>query len=257
MAGLGAFLRSIYWYCRFPYEYGSYRGIFDTFEQAIAAVPKHHKVGYNHADLAAQYEQDFYRYYKVIGTFDYPVLFWLKELLSENCTIFDFGGNVGNRFYGYTNYIQFPPNLSWIVCDLPEIVKIGEKIAHQEKRTEISFTTEFEQANETEILLASGSIQYLENEFLKQLSRLNQKPKHLLLTRLPLCEGKQFVTLQNGGLAFYPALVMNRTEFIRSACNLGYQLRDSWQDRSEPCLVPFHPESTHLTFHGFYFKAQL
>ncbi|MDX2231987.1 MAG: methyltransferase, TIGR04325 family [Leptolyngbyaceae cyanobacterium bins.349] len=254
MAGLASLVRSVYWYYRFPHAYGSYRGIFETFDQAIAAVPNQSKVGYNNADLAQEYEQDFYQYYKIIGTFDYPVLFWLKGLLFEHCTVFDFGGNVGNRFYAYEDYLNYPPHLKWIVCELPEILKIGEKIAQQEKRSNITFTDQFDQANGTDILLASGSIQYLGNEFSKQLGSLACKPRHLILNRLPLCEGKQFVTLQNGGLVFYPAFVMNKAEFIASICNLGYELGDSWQDRSEPCAVPFHPEFKTLSFHGLYFK---
>jgi len=256
MAGLGSFIRSVYWYYRFPTAYASYRGVFETFEQAIANIPKRRKAGYNHADLAQEYEQEFYQYYKTVGSFDYPVLFWLKDLLFENCTIFDFGGNVGNHFYGYETYIKYPPNLKWIVCELPEILKVGVKIAHQEHRTEISFTDQFEQADGSDIFLASGSIQYLGAGFCQRLSELTRKPRHLLLNRIPLCEGKSFVTLQNGGLVFYPAFVMNKAEFIDSICQLGYSLRDTWQDRSEPCSVPFHPEFTTLSFHGLYFTLQ-
>lgn len=256
MAELVSFVRSIYWYYRFPNAYGSYRGIFETFDQATAAIPKNQKVGYDHADLAAQYEQDFYQHQKTIGSFEYPLLFWLKDLLTEPCTVFDFGGNVGNHFYGYEHYLRYPQNLKWIVCELPEILRIGEKIAKQEQRSEIAFTDRFEQSNGADILLASGSIQYLGTSFFKMLEGLERKPKHLLLNRLPLCEGKPFVTVQNGGMVFYPVYVMNRMAFIEDAIGLGYQLVDSWQDRSEPCSVPFHPEFTTLSFHGAYFRWQ-
>ncbi|GET35774.1 methyltransferase, TIGR04325 family [Microseira wollei] len=244
-------MRSLYWYLRFPGAYGSYRGIFATTEQAIASAPKNRKIGYNHADLAKEYQSNFY---KAIGSYDYPILFWLKDLLQEGSTVFDFGGNMGNHFYGYEKYIKYPQNFKWIVCELPEIIKAGEEIAAQEKRTEIVFTSQFEEAEKANILMASGSIQYLGPNFAQLLSKLNRKPNHLLLSRLPLCEGKSFVTLQNGGLVFYPVNVMNRDEFIESICGLGYKLIDSWKDRAEPCSVPFHPEFTSLVFNGLYLK---
>jgi len=245
------FARSVYWYLRFSGEcYGCYRGIFETFEQAIAAAPKNSKIGYNYPELAKEYQTSFG---KEIASYDYPMLFWLKELLKEDCTLFDFGGNVGIHFYSYERYLSYPHNLKWVVCDLPAIVKAGEELVKQENRTELSFTTMIEQAEKADIFMASGSVQYL-GSLSASLAKLTDKPKHLLINRLPLCQGKTFVTLQNGGLVLYPLYVFNRQEFIDSICGIGYRIIDTWKDRSEPCAVPFHPEFNSLTFNGLYFK---
>lgn len=251
MAQLAQLVRSAYWYWRFPGEcYGCYRGIFETFEQAMTVIPKNRKVGYDHSDLAKEYKTSLS---KEVGSYDYPMLFWLKDLLKEACTIFDFGGNIGTHFYSYKRYLNYPQNLRWIVCDLPEIIKAGEDLAKQENSTDLSFTTSFEEADKIDIFMASGSLQYIEPVSIS-LSRLHDKPKHLLINRLPLCNGETFVTLQNGGLVFYPLYVYNRDEFVDSICKIGYEMVDSWKDRSEPCAVPFHPEFNSLTFNGLYFK---
>lgn len=251
MSQIVQFARSVYWYLRFPGEcYGCYRGIFDTFEQAIAAAPKTRKIGYNHPDLAKDYQTTLI---KAVGSYDYPMLFWLKDLLKEDCKIFDFGGNVGTHFYGYEKYLNYPRNLKWVVCDLPAIIEAGKELAEQEKRSEVSFTTKFEEAEGAYIFMASGSVQYVKS-LSASLAKLDSKPQHVLINRLPLCDGKTFVTLQNGGLVFYPLYVFNKKEFVDDICKIGYELVDSWRDRSEPCTVPFHPEFTSLTFQGMYFR---
>ncbi len=247
-------LRSTYWHWRFTGDcYGCYRGIYETVEAAIAAAPKAKKIGYDHADLAKDYQKGLSR---TIGFYDYPMLFWLKGLLEENATVFDFGGNVGTHFYSYENYITYPHHLKWIVCDLPAINQAGAELAVQEQRSELTFTETLAAAEGSDVLIASGSIQYLPSTAspLEGLAKLQKKPQHLLMGRLPLCEGPPFVTLQNGGIVFYPVTVRNKQQFIHSITALGYELVDNWVDRSEPCSVPFHPEFSSLAFNGFYFK---
>jgi putative methyltransferase (TIGR04325 family) len=246
------YLRSVLLYIRFPTEagYTGYRGIFNSFDEAIAAAPKTKKIGYNNPDLAAEYRDTFAI---EIGFYDYPMLLWLKDLLHNGCRIFDFGGNIGTHFYRYEQYLKYPDDLTWTICELPEIIKAGETLAKQKNRLSLRFTDQFEQADGANIFIASGSVQYVDS-LARLLENLPVKPQHILINRIPLCQGKPFVTLQNGGLVFYPVYVFNKPDFIQSICQLGYKLVDSWQDHSERCAIPFHPEFTSLTFSGLYFK---
>jgi putative methyltransferase (TIGR04325 family) len=247
------FLRSILGYLRFPTQsgYARYRGIFETPEQAIAAAPKNRKIGYNHDDLAQEYRDQLAA---SIGFYDYPMLFWLQRLLQPGSILFDFGGNIGTHFYTYEKYLAYPTDLQWMVCELPAIVAAGEALLQQKQRSQLRFTSQFEDADGAEIFIASGSVQYV--EFLAaSLAKLQRKPTHILLSRFPLCEGKAFVTLQNGGLVFYPVYVFNKQDFVDSILALGYELVDQWRDPGEPCAVPFHPEFKSLMFHGLYFRA--
>jgi putative methyltransferase (TIGR04325 family) len=237
--------------------YGCFRGVYETFEQAISAAPKTKSIGYDNSALAEEY-QSTTELKTTIHSYDYAVLFWLKSIVdinSINLSLFDFGGNVGIHFYGYEKYLNYPANFQWIVCDLPEIVNAGKELAHKRQRSELVFTCNFEEASGTDVFLASGSIQYVENLSISILGLL-EKPKHLLVNRLPLYEGEQFVTLQNGGKVFYPSYVFNQSNFIDSFKEIGYELIDIWEDWNDSCIIPFHPEKSLLFYRGIYFKLR-
>ena len=232
--------------------YGCFRGVFETFEEAIASAPKTKPLGYNNLDLAKYYKDSFR---PKIASYDYPVLFWLSQIFnqsSQELTIFDFGGNVGNHFHSYSTVLKYPDRLNWMVCDLPEITKVGQKLAQNLNfPPSLSFTTDFTEANGKNIFIASGSLQYVAS-FSASISRLKKQPNHLLINRLPLYDGKQFVTLQNGGKVFYPQYVFNRKQFIDSLTDIGYKLVDMWEDNLDSCIIPCYPEYSVPTYSGLY-----
>lgn len=239
--------------------YGCFRGVFNTFEEAIQSAPKTKTIGYDNDELAQEYQQmaelgDWEHSKSIITAYDYPVLFWLNSIFTANPVnnIFDFGGNVGIHFYAYQKYLNFR-NLTWTVCDLPEIVKAGKELAQKRQEQDLVFTTSFEEASNNNILIASGCVQYI-NSFSEQIEKISNKPTHILINRLPLYDGKQFVTLQNGGKVFYPQYVFSKTEFLQSFQNIGYQLIDIWKDSMDSCMIPFHPEKSVPFYHGMYFK---
>lgn len=243
-------LRSVLGTWRFatPGGYGRYRGIHGTPEEAQAAAPRSARLGYDHADLAQAYRD---QHHTAIGFYDYPMLFWLQRLLRPDLRVFDFGGNIGTHFYAYERYLGYPPGLRWTVCELPALVAAGEALARQESRTEIAFTTRFEDAEGADVLLASGSVQYV-GDFPARLAALRDPPRHVLLGRMPMCEGPSFVTLQNGGMVFYPVHVVQRSALERALRDAGYRIVDTWKDPGEPVAVPFHPEFRTMSFHGYH-----
>src|SRR5262249_13096277 len=50
---------------------------------------------------------------------DYPVLHHLGRLQRDGLRVFDLGGTMGNLFYLYGRYLDFPANFCWTVHDLP------------------------------------------------------------------------------------------------------------------------------------------
>jgi putative methyltransferase (TIGR04325 family) len=123
----------------------------------------------------------------------------------------------------------------------------------------ISFMNKVEDFAESrlDILLASGSMQYLASpaRLLQNMLDRRIRPSHVLINRLPLYGGPQFVTLQNGGLVYYPQYVFNRETFINSIENLGYGLVDAWPDTADSCVIPFHPARSIATYTGLYFQT--
>jgi putative methyltransferase (TIGR04325 family) len=157
--------------------YGCFRGVFENFEEAIASAPKTKSIGYDNLDLAQEYKDQLSTN---IASYDYPVLFWLSHIFnqsSQKLTVFDFGGNIGNHFYSYFTILKYPDGLNWIVCDLPEITKAGQKLAQDMNYSvSLSFTTEFIEANGKNIFLASGSLQYVDSLSLSLSLSLRKMP---------------------------------------------------------------------------------
>ena len=240
--------------------YGCFWGVFETFEQARQASPQTKSVGYNNADLAKEYqkmleEHNWENTGRIIGINDYPILCWFKSIFEEGATtVFDFGGNMGVHFYSYSKYLEYPQDLKWTVCELPEIIKIAQRLAEKRCAKGLEFTSDFNEANGKDVFIASGSIQYVENLSFS-LSSIDQKPKFLLINRLPLYDGDQFVTLQNGGQVFYPQYVFNQAEFIASITSIDYELIDLWQG-VDTCHIPCHPEKSVPSYSGLYFRLK-
>jgi putative methyltransferase (TIGR04325 family) len=252
-------IRDLYLSYQFPKEggYSYFRGVFETFEQAIQTAPKSKFIGYNSPDLAEEYISNV-ESFEVIRAYDYPMIFWLNHIFDnvEDISIFDFGGNVGIHFYGYQKYIDYPKKLKWIVFEVPEIVKAGEKLAKSKSSINLEFTDIEDVLEDKDVFIASGSIQYVKS-LSTLLASLTKKPRFLLLNRLPLYNGNQFVTLQNGGKVFYPQYVFNYSNFILSLEEIGYDLIDAWEDNLDSCIIPFYPEKSIRFYHGFYFKLRL
>jgi putative methyltransferase (TIGR04325 family) len=229
-----------------------YRGVYGSFTEAIQAAPKTHEIGYNHPKSGELYLD-------LIGHVwpsDYPVLLWLQSLLPTSSRLFDLGGNIGLHFYTFQRYLQYPTGFEWQICDLPEITAAGVKVAAQRTSNGLRFTNDVSDASGADILLASGTLQYIENPFSTVLSRLQHKPKHLLVNKLPLSSWKTFVTLQNIGPVICPYYIFNKTEFIDSVCMLGYEVTDTWTNPEFNCYIPYHPERFLDSFTGFHFILQ-
>lgn len=271
------FARKLHWQLtkfiyrqRFAHDgYGSFLGVFNTFEEAIKSAPKTKNIGYNHRELATEYAQmledeNWEGSGRIIANYDYPILFWLGQIINETMSqtvkhgceisVFDFGGNVGIHFYAYRSYIDRLKELPWMVCEVAEIAKVGRAIAQKRNVQNLKFTSEFADLSGKDVLIASGSIQYVQN--LAQQLSISNKPVHLLINRLPLYEGEDFVTLQNGGKVFYPQYVFSKAKFIADLNRIGYKLIDIWEDKHDSCIIPSHPEKSLPFYYGIYLRLE-
>jgi putative methyltransferase (TIGR04325 family) len=234
---------------RFTEQFGTFRGVFHSFEEARRSAPEARPVDFNCLPYAHEYEERRYQIY----SFDYPILFWLRNLLFENCRLFDYGGHVGAQFYSYSKYLKYPCGMKWLIYDLPLITRAGEELLQRTKRPELSFTNQWAAGDGSDILIAAGCIQYVESPRIAELlAALRRRPRHLLINKIPLYDGPEYVTLQNGGVVFSPQYVFNRTQLIESLKQLGYQLVDSWNVETHHGQIPFHPEQSFPFHSGLY-----
>ncbi len=229
----------------------AFRGVFPDFASASLSAPETKPLGFDTPDYANEFRERLDQ----VFSFDYPMMFWLKCLLAPESSVFDFGGHAGTHFYAYARYLEYPAGMKWTVCDLPAMLAAGRKLADEKNASGITFTSDFTRAEGADILIAAGSLQYIESPGIGTLLKgLKNKPRHLLLNKLPLSPGEQFVTLQNGRVSFHPQYVFNRGSFIRDLLDAGYLLVDQWSVETHPGRIPFHPEKSFPCHSGLYFK---
>jgi len=228
------------------------RGVFDSFEAARAAIPRDRLVGYDNEASSKLYFDS----HSSVKPTDYAAFYWLAPLLAKHSTLFDFGGHVGRLYYPFRKYLVFPTDFRWIVCDVPEVVRAGRTLAKERGASALEFTTEFRDAEQSEVLFSSGTLQYLEHDFASMLSRLNRRPAHLLINRVPLSNLPTWFTVQDYGPALSPYRIENRAAFIASLERLGYSLVDSWQCYESVCRVLLRPKYRVRSYTGMYLKLR-
>jgi putative methyltransferase (TIGR04325 family) len=232
------------------------RGLFSSFQAALTAAPKSRAHGYGQSIIASHPEPARLTAMQEVGGFDqrdYPVLVWLARAFETESGVFDLGGNVGLAYYAYRKFIRYPEALRWTVCEIPELCRRGEQMAREHHIDHLEFSEDFRKAEGKRIFLTCGTLQYLEEPLPQRLSKLNAKPRHLLIQRVPLTDGPSYYTLQNIGYAFCPYHIQNRKALFESLAQQGYRLIDSWKD-SRICRVPFHPAQTVAGYSGAYFQ---
>lgn len=243
---------------RFAYEEHFFRtskwdrifnGVFSTFEATQKAIPNHLDTGYDNPAAATYLGQK-----ASILSSDYPILFWLDQLLKECNQVFDFGGYLGLSFRAYSDKLRFSDSLRWCIYDVPAVVSAGIEILKTSPCPQLSFTADFTRAADADILLASGSLQYCKRTLADYLSELTSLPKHILINKLPLTSGQEFVTLQNMGPAVSPYRIFQDSKFINSLETLGYRLIDRWKNDDFGCMIPFDLERSVPAFSGLYFS---
>lgn len=239
---------------RFPtaHGFGCLCGEFPTFTDAARAVPPGAPKGYD-TPAAAELYRD--RLDSILPK-DYPALLWLSRALPGASTLFDIGGHVGQLYYTYRRYLELPLALRWTVCDVPAVVRAGETIAHERGATALRFTTRLDEVDGADVVLASGSLQYIERRLDDLLGRAARRPRHVVVNQMPTHPGREIVTLQNIGVAICPYRLAARGALPAALDALGYELVDTWEDPTRRTALPYISAPESVLYEGYYFKLR-
>ncbi|VTU44700.1 methyltransferase, TIGR04325 family [Variovorax sp. RA8] len=236
---------------------GAYFGVYESFDEARACLPKNPE--FDHEALAAEYVT--IRAKKVFA-YDYPVMLWLEHAFRGGASkVLDIGGSVGVHYFAYRRYIEMPAELSWHVVEVPSMVAVGRKMAEENQARALTFTEDLQEAMVEEacdIWIAAGAIHYLEDARPNHLvSRCASRPRHVLLNKLPLYGGEDFITAQNVGEgSIVPLHVYNKRRLVRDMEAQGYILKDEWPVHERGLYLPGHPQRSFPWFTGLYFVDQ-
>ena len=233
----------------FPRAWNAVRGQFASFEEARRSAPLAAKVGYDTEQHANLYDA---RIGKILIS-DYAVLFWLSRLASEISVVFDIGGHKGELFYGFREVLPMPDTLRWVVHDLPSSTQAGLMLAEQKGLSVLKFTTAIADGSGSDLVIASGVLQYLEQPLAGIFASWQQEPRYVIVNNTPMYEGSEYVTLQNTGVSYNPYRVFNRKALIGSLEKRGYVLRDHWQTERS-MVVPLRPDLFVEAYQGFFME---
>lgn len=251
------FLMDMTRYISFNNTHGKFRGVYYSFDEATKGIKT--LKGYNEDEIIDSSVDSFDRNDTKIMDYEYPIFFWLHQIFSETQTkgtikVFDFGGRLGGHFFKFSSFIN-SYNFSWLVCEVEKMASMGKKKFENEQ---LKFTSFFEEANNSGHIFIVWAIQYVEGLSLPNaLKLLTNKPRHVLLTRLPMQnQVKQFVTLQNQRIAFIPQYVFNKNDFIKDMSDAGYKLKIEWDNFTDSCIIPFHRDKSARIYTGLYFELK-
>jgi putative methyltransferase (TIGR04325 family) len=137
----------------------AHRGVYQTLAEARQSIPAASARGYDDT-AAANLHLDRT---ELVYPSDYPAMLWLNRLFRDGCTtVFDVGGNVGVSYYSFGRFMELPPSLRWLVCEVPSTVQQGRRLAaERDRRKQLGFTEAVEDAEGFDVLMACGVTQYL------------------------------------------------------------------------------------------------
>jgi putative methyltransferase (TIGR04325 family) len=78
-------------------------------------------------------------------------------------------------------------------------------------------------------------------------------PDHIIINMLPLHETREFVTVSSMDASYCAYKVFRLPTFLAGMRNLGWKLKDSWQNPGKSCAVSFHEEVDDCRYYGMYF----
>lgn len=256
LPGLRLLARPLYRYsfARTQYQAHAYYGIYRSYEEALASLPKTLPGTYDVQATERMYRDRFER----IRCIDYPMVHWLSKLLADGERgVFDLGGHTGVSYYGFGRYLAYPDDLRWTIHDVPAAVAAGRLIAGEcDTRGLLRFTDRADDAQGHGVLLAAGVLQYLQYTLPEFLARLADPPRHVLVNMTPMHPQRGYFTLQNLGIAICPYRIMALPEFLAGMATLGYEVVDRWESREYQVRVPFAPQHMVDRYTGLYLRRR-
>ncbi len=234
----------------------SYRAVYASREEALAAANKKNSeydvVNRNKAGNQAEEEGGLE---KLLRHYDYPLLFWLSQLLPHNPQLLELGGSIGHLYFTSKKYMQHPDALRWTIAELPEAVKLGNTIAQQRDETQLRFieSSLIGSAEPADIFVTAGTLQYMQQDMKELLEELTSPPTHVLINYTPIHADQTGWTLQNLGVCEVPYRIFSKQALYADMQTLGYTLVTDWESQ-RVLEIPFHSELNLRAYSGCLFS---
>lgn len=236
---------------RFPTLGHAFHGVYESFDAAAAAVPAARPGSYDNEASAGMYVG-----WHEVTDHDYPALLWLHEWVrsGRGQRFVDLGGSTGIKYRAFSPVLDLGDDARWLVVDVAAVATLGARLAQEEGlEGRLTFTSEWSEASGCDVLLASGSLQYLPRSLGELLTSLEVPPGRVVVNTTPVHATRSYFTLNSIGTAVCPYRVTARDELVEQVCAAGYVLRDSWRNPAKELRLPYAPELSLPHYSGFCF----
>ncbi|GIT92011.1 hypothetical protein JANAI62_24680 [Jannaschia pagri] len=230
-----------------------FSGAYSNRTAALAAIPPSGGRGYN--DPAAA-EVSFPEMCQR-EVWDYPLLHWLDRLLPNGSRVLDAGGHMGTKYIAFSDLIDLN-RAQWTVYDTPAIIGAAQKsqIAGT-LPSDLRFVDDLTALPETDILLASGLLQYLDISLTELVDALPERPAAILLNKVALRHGPALFTLERLGPVQTPYQIRSWDDWRAELSALGYEVVDRWQIYDLGHRIPTHPQHGESESWGFVLRPRM
>ena len=229
--------------CRFCYRKlffnksrGRFYGVFNSLEEAKKCIGSERPSSYGDIDLT-EVNMDIFM---EIHLFDYPVILNLLMMRSHIKSLIDFGGHIGVKYYAYKRLLPNIDELNWKVVDVPFCVERGRKEALRRGAFNLSFSSNMSEAGDCDVLLISGSLQYVTESIGGILDSMVHFPRLIIINKLPVHLGPESYTIENFGKAKIPYRIFNKKEFDEDLLSKNFIRIDTWTIPSRSISIPLY-----------------
>ena len=224
-------------------------GVFDSADAAARSAPSTRPLGYDNEASTTLYDFHLVR----VFAYDYPVLYWLRRSFDDGLSqVIDIGGHIGIKYYAFRRYLDYPPGFHWQVCDVPSVAARGREVAaSRDPQRRLSFVSTPSDARPGDLLLLSGSLQYLPLSIGELLGALSAAPRRIIVNITPIHPERTFFTLNSIGTAFCPYRVVSEADALAQFAAHGYKPVDRWECPGKPMNIPGHPAHSLEQYTGF------
>lgn len=214
-----------------------FSGAYQSRADALADVPKLEARGYDDPSVAeVSFPQMCER-----ETWDYPVIHWLSRLLTPGARVLDAGGHMGTKHIAFADLLNLK-QINWTVYDMPSIVAAARvRQAGGSVPADIAFVDSLDSLPETDVLLASGLLQYLDVSLADFVGRLPNSRSDIILNKVALRHGPAVFTLERLGNIRVPYQIRSWRTWDAELSALGYEVVDRWRIYELGHAIPTHP----------------
>ncbi|MBL8520439.1 MAG: methyltransferase, TIGR04325 family [Betaproteobacteria bacterium] len=227
-----------------------HRGVYSSFESAAESIPDTKPGSYDNEVSATMYQNRL-----AVVHSDYPALLWIERSIARGDRLFaDLGGSIGIKYYAFSRATKFPDDLRWLTVDVPAVVRAGIDFAKSHDPSgRLRFSESYGDLSACDVLLVSGSAQYLPSPIASIVASLPEKPRRIVFNGTPLHDSWSYFTVNSIGNAFCPYRIESRESFVKAFDALGYSVTDQWKNNGKGLTIPGYPLHMVEAYSGFCF----